>query len=153
MLKLNTKGEPQWLAIAPGVEFLLAPLTSTIMGLARESATVTAAATDSDGETLIAVALAKAIAIRTVIDWRGVEGEDGKPAPVCAANIEAAIDNPAVFQKFQTNYVAQGLLLVEEGNVSSPSPSGTSAAAKNTAKPAGPSSAKTALAKSTPRKR
>jgi hypothetical protein len=83
----------------------------------------------------IAVAFAKAIAARAIIDWEGVGDADGSPIPVNPAAIDALLDLWPIFEKFQTAYVAKGLELEAEKNVSAPLPSGSTAGAKGTARP------------------
>ena len=40
LLRLDMTGAPRWIEMAPGVRFLVDPWSSTIMGLARESARI-----------------------------------------------------------------------------------------------------------------
>ena len=47
--------------------------------------------------------------------------------------VPALLDLFPLFQRFQTDYVAKGLILTDEGNASAPLPNGTSAGAKATA--------------------
>jgi hypothetical protein len=50
--------------------------------------------------------------------------------------VDALLDLWPVFEAFQARYLAKGLMLEQEKNVSAPSPSGTSAGATATARPA-----------------
>ena len=152
MLRLNLTAAPRWLEMAPGVRFLLSPCTSTVLGLAREAATVQALIESDASETELTVALAKEVGNLTIREWEGVGDEKGRPVAVSPETVSAVLDVPMIFQKFQVEHVGHGLMLVEEKNGSAPSPSGTSAAAKNTARPAR-AAAKSAPAKSTSRKR
>ena len=70
-----------------------------------------------------------------LLDWEGVGDADGKPVPVTPETAAALIDVWPLFEAFQARYVAKGLLLDQEKNVSAPSPSGTSAGATATARP------------------
>lgn len=152
MLRLNLTAEPRWLEMAPGVRFLLAPCTSTVLGLAREAEAVQALIDSDASETELTVALAKEVGNLTIREWEGVGDENGRPVAVSPETVSAVLDVPMIFQKFQLEHVAHGLMLAEEKNVSAPSPNGTSAAARNTARPVR-SAAKSAPAKSTSRKR
>ena len=50
--------------------------------------------------------------------------------------LDALLEIWPVFEAFQTGYVAKGLILDAEKNVSAPSPTGPSAGATGTARPA-----------------
>lgn len=152
MLRLNMTGERRWYDMAPGVRFLLSPCTSTVLGMAREADSVQVLIESEASETELTVALAKEVAYLTVEDWEGVGDAAGKAIPVSPEAISAALDVPMIFQKFQIEFVGHGLMLADEKNGSAPSPTGTSAAAGNTARPAR-AAAKSAPAKSTSRKR
>ena len=56
--------------------------------------------------------------------------------PVTPEGIDALLEVWPVFEAFQASYMAKGLLLDAEKNASAPSPSGTSAGATATARPA-----------------
>jgi hypothetical protein len=81
----------------------------------------------------LALAMAKALARRAVLDWEGVGDATGDPLVVSPEGIDALLDVWPVFEAFQTGYVAKGLVLEQEKNVSAPSPSGPTAGAKPTA--------------------
>jgi hypothetical protein len=81
-----------------------------------------------------AVAFAKALARRAVLDWEGVGDDAGNPVPVSPEGIDALLEIWPVFEAFQTSYVARGLILDAEKNVSAPLLNGTSAGATGTAK-------------------
>jgi len=55
---------------------------------------------------------------------------------VTPEGIDALLDIWVLFDAFQVKYLASGLLLDQEKNGSAPSPSGTSAGATATARPA-----------------
>ena len=84
-----------------------------------------------------ALVFAKAIARRAVTEWEGAGDADGNPASVTPARIDALLEVWPIFEAFQATYVARGLLLDSEKNASAPSPTGTSAGATATARPAG----------------
>jgi hypothetical protein len=83
-----------------------------------------------------AVAFAKALARRAVLAWEGIGDADGNPIEPSPEAIDALLDVWPVFEAFQTSYVARGLILDAEKNVSAPLLNGTSAGASATAKPA-----------------
>ena len=93
------------------------------------------------GDEESALVFAKALGRLAIIDWEGVGDESGEPAPVSPEGIDALLDVWPLFEVFQTKYVAGGLLLDQEKNVSSPLPSGPSAGAMDIARPADPTRA------------
>jgi hypothetical protein len=135
MIRLNLTVTPEWLNLAPGLRLLVGPLTTALMVSARADPAIEALAEGASQEAL-ALAMAKAVARRAVLDWAGVGDELGQPLPVTPEGIDALLEIWPVFEAFQTQYVAKGLILDAEKNVSSPSPTGPSAGATATARPA-----------------
>ncbi len=134
MLRLNLAREAEWLDLALGVRVKVEPLTTAIMVAARTDPDVRAIAPGTPDDS-IAVIFAKAIAARAIVDWEGVGDADGTPITVSPEAIDALLDLWPIFEKFQTAYVAKGLELEAEKNVSPPSPTGFSAGATATARP------------------
>jgi hypothetical protein len=66
----------------------------------------------------------------------GIGDDTGNIVPVTPQGIDALLEIWPVFEAFQTRYVARGLLLDAEKNVSAPLPTGPSAGATAIAKPA-----------------
>lgn len=135
MIRLNLTATPEWLDLAPGLRLLVGPLTTALMVSARADAGIEALPEGASQEAL-ALAMAKAVARRAVLDWEGVGDETGNGIPVSPEGIDALLEIWPVFEAFQTMYVAKGLILDAEKNVSAPSPSGPSAVATDTARPA-----------------
>jgi hypothetical protein len=135
MLRLNLAREPYWLDLGHGVRLHVEPLTSALMMAARADPAVEALPEDTGTEAL-ALVMAKAVARRAVLDWEGVGDAEGRPLPVRPEGVDALLEVWPIFEAFQLAYVAKGLVLEQEKNVSAPSPSGTSAGAAATAKPA-----------------
>ncbi|KPQ06199.1 MAG: XdhC and CoxI family [Rhodobacteraceae bacterium HLUCCA12] len=146
MLRLNIKNEPRWLDCGHGVRLQLKPATSSIMVAARRDPMVRELLPDTGSEDeveaiptevqdALAVAMARAVARRCVIGWEGVGDEDGNPIPEpTPEGIDALIDVPGIFEVFQNRFLGPAMLLVTEKNGSAPSPSGTSAAVRTTAR-------------------
>lgn len=158
MVRLNLNQQPEWYELLPGLRLKLAPATSSVLGASQEDpelrqlAQAVAESPDTASlEAQFTVDMAKAILRRTVIEWEGVEGEDGEPAPVTAAYIDALVDHPAVFNPLMEKYLSRFFTLESEKNGSAPSPNGTTEGAQRTAKPAR-KSAKSARGASTGRK-
>jgi hypothetical protein len=137
MLRLNLAREPYWLNLGLGVRVHVEPLTTALMVAARSDPDVRDLP-EGTSDDAIAVIFARAIAQRAVLDWEGVGDADGNPTPVTSEGIAALLDIWPIFEKFQIGYVAKGLELEAEKNASAPSPSGSMAGAKATARPASP---------------
>ena len=135
MIRLNLTAIPQWLDLAPGLRLLVGPLTTALMVSARADMAVESLPETASTEEL-ALAMAKAVARRAILEWEGVGDIDGNTVPVSPEGIDALLEIWPVFEAFQTGYVAKGLILDVEKNVSAPSPSGPSAGATAIAPPA-----------------
>jgi len=134
MIRLNLTAAPQWLNLAPGLRLLVGPLTTALMVSARADTAIEALPDTASTEEL-ALAMAKAAARRSILDWEGVGDEDGNVVAVTPEGVDALLEIWPVFEAFQTSYVAKGLILDAEKNVSALSPSGPSAAATGIAPP------------------
>ena len=135
MIRLDLSREPRWLDLGHGVRLRVGPLTTSLMAAARSDPAVTALPDGASNET-IAVAMAKALARLVVLDWEGVGDADGNPIDPSPEAIDALLDIWPAFEAFQTSYVAKALLLDAEKNGSAPLPTGPSAGARATARPA-----------------
>ena len=142
MIRLNISNRPEWLDLLPGLRVLVAPLTTALMVSARADPAIEALPEGASQEAL-ALAMAKAVARRAVLDWEGVGDAMGTIVPVSPEGIDALLEIWPVFEAFQAQYVARGLMLDQEKNASAPSPTGPSAGATATARPA-PAPARTA---------
>ena len=135
MIRLNLTATPEWLDLAPGLRLLVGPLTTALMVSARADPAIETLPDGASHEAL-ALAMAKAVARRAVLDWEGVGDDAGNVVPVSPDGIDALLEIWPVFEAFQTQYVAKGLILDAEKNVSAPSPTGRSAGATGIAPPA-----------------
>ncbi len=135
MLRLDFTAGPRWLDLGHGVRLQLAPLTTALMVAARSDPALEVLPASASDEAR-ALVFAKAIARRAVTEWEGVGDADGAPIPVTPAGIDALLEVWPIFEAFPATYVSKGLLLDAEKNASAPSPSGTSAGATATARPA-----------------
>ena len=135
MLTLDLTNAPRWHDLAPGVRVRLRPLTTALMVATRADPEVEAVPDEATDETR-AMAFAKALARRAVLDWEGIGDADGVPIDPSPEAIDALLDIWPIFESFQLTYVSKGLLLEQEKNASAPLPSGSSAGARATAKPA-----------------
>ena len=135
MIRLNLTATPQWLELAPDLRLLVGPLTTALMVSARADIAIESLPDTATTEEL-ALAMAKAVARRAILDWEGVADETGSLVAVTPEGIDALLEIWPVFEAFQTRYVARGLTLDAEKNVSAPSPNGPSAGANGIAPPA-----------------
>jgi hypothetical protein len=149
MIRLNLTATPQWLDLAPGLRLLVGPLTTALMVSARADMAIESLPETASTEEL-ALAMAKAVARRAILEWEGVGDENGSVVAVTPEGIDALLEIWPVFEAFQTKYVAQGLILDAEKNVSAPSPSGPSAGATGIAPHAHPARAAGAIARTAP---
>ena len=150
MLTLDLTNAPHWHDLAPGVRVQLRPLTTALMVATRADPEVEAVPDEATDETR-AMAFAKALARRAVLDWEGIGDADGVPINPSPEAIDALLDIWPIFEAFQLTYVSKGLLLEQEKNASAPLPNGSSAGARATAKPVSPSRAAKGRARTAPR--
>jgi len=142
MIRLDLNNEPAWLDLGHGVRLHLQPLTTAMMVASRNDPSVAAlneSATDEES----ALVFAKALARNATLDWDGVGDAGGNVIPVSDEAIDALLDVWPLFEAFQIKYVAKGLVLDQEKNVSALLPNGSSAGAEIIAQPA-PATAPTA---------
>ncbi len=135
MLTLDLSNAPRWYDLSPGVRVQLRPLTTSLMVSTRSDPALEALPESTSDEER-AVAFAKALARRAVLTWEGVGDADGNPVDPRPEAIDALLDIWPIFEAFQLTYVSKGLLLEQEKKASAPLPSGPSAGASATAKPA-----------------
>ena len=150
MLTLDLTNAPRWHDLATGVRVQLRPLTTALMVATRADPEVEAVPDEATDETR-AMAFAKALARRAVLDWEGIGDADGVPIAPSPEAIDALLDIWPIFEAFQLTYVSKGLLLEQEKNAFAPLPSGSSAGARATAKPVSPSRAAKGRARTAPR--
>ncbi|PPB79420.1 hypothetical protein LV82_02899 [Albidovulum inexpectatum] len=135
MRKIDLSNEPTWLDLGHGVRVQLRPLTTALMVATRSDPAVEAVPDEASDEER-AVAFAKALARRAVLAWEGVGDADGNPIDPSPEAIDALLDIWPIFEAFQLAYVSKGLLLEQEKNASALLPTGPSAGASDTARPA-----------------
>ncbi|OUS03945.1 hypothetical protein A9Q96_16650 [Rhodobacterales bacterium 52_120_T64] len=135
MIRLDLSNKPVWLDLGHCVRLHLQPLTTAMMVASRSDPSVAALSEDATDEES-ALVFAKALACNATLDWEGVGDSDGNVIQITPEGISALLDVWPLFEAFQTGYVAKGLVLDQEKNVSSLLPNGSSAGATDTAKPA-----------------
>lgn len=135
MIRLDLDPQPYWLDIVPGVRFRLAPVGTAVITAARRDPAVMALPEDAPDEQA-ALAMARAIGAVAILEWEGIADAGGYPVPPTRENVAAVMDIYPIFERFQLEYVAKGLVLESEKNGSAPSPNGTSEGAPDTVPPA-----------------
>ncbi len=135
MIRLDLSNKPGWLDLGHGVRLHLHPLTTAMMVASRNDPAVAALDEDATDEES-ALVFAKALASNATLDWEGVGDSDGNVIQITPEGISALLDVWPLFSAFETKYVAKGLVLDAEKNVSSPLPNGPSAGAKDIVRPA-----------------
>jgi hypothetical protein len=138
MIRLDLKREPHTLDLGHGVTVTVAPLTSALLMAARQDPAVIPPPGEKSTTADRALALIKAVGRLGVLAWEGVGDADGKPIEPSPERIDALLDLYPIAEAFERLYLGPALLLDAEKNALSPSPSGTSAGASATARPAGP---------------
>jgi len=135
MLKLtSTQREPFWIDLLPGVRVKVRPVTVAAIIAARQAA---AEAMKDSGENAVFVGSAAftcSIARWGFLEWSGVGDADGSPIEPTPETIDALLEVWQAFDAIDRLYVAPALIQADEKNASSPSPKGTSAGAKPTAR-------------------
>ena len=133
MIRLNPHREPTWFDLLPGLRVKVAPLTTALMVAARKDMAVRAAL-GNDAETEVAVG--KALASLTILEWDGVGDENGEAVPVTPENVGHLLDIWPVWLAWSAKVLSTIVQMDAEKNGFAPLPSGTSAGAVNTAEPA-----------------
>ena len=132
MIRLSLNRDPKWVDLLPGLRVLVEPAHTAVLASARSDPSLPQKGEDVTDQDL-AIAFGKAVARRVITAWEGVEGEDGKAAPVTPAYIDALLDHFEVYNAWQTKVMAGWLKLDAEKKDSAPSASTTSEGARNTA--------------------
>ena len=135
MIRLDLSSAPKWLDLGSDLRLHVLPVTTAIMVAARNDPAVESLPQGASKE-VQALVMAKAVARRVLTGWEGVGDADGNPVPVSPEGIDALLDIWPVFEAFQTRCLAPHLMLDAEKNASAPSPTGPSAGATATARPA-----------------
>ena len=115
MIRLNLSAEPRWVDLLPGLRVKVAPVTTAVMASARSDASLDNLDPEGPKEVL-AVAMAQAVARRTVTEWEGVGDEEGDPVPISPENIDALLNIWPVFEAFQREVLGPHLVLDAEKN-------------------------------------
>lgn len=138
-IRLTPHQPTRWLDLVGGVSVEVRPAVSAILQSGVYALRAGADPGDQDD------ALVKAIARRAIVGWTGVLDDNGQPAAVAPALIEALMDLYPLARAFDARYIAPAFAaareMTAEGEGSAAAPTGTGAAAPATAESAGTSGA------------
>ena len=147
MIRLDLPREPHWLDLPHGVRLLVRPLDTATDAAARAAAVTDlrergqtappAAAKESWRAGQTKDALARALGQLTILDWSGVLLADGSPASVTAESVALLMSIPKIATAFLRLIYAPLDRLAAEGEGCGAVPTGTLAAAPDTATDAG----------------
>lgn len=147
MLNLKPPPEPEWKEWAPGFSMLMRPGESAMLLAGRKAAGV--AAREGAGDADVEFAFGVGCVLWAALEWKGVGGPDGQPAPLDPVNVETMLrQNFDVFDRIDREFVTPVLETEAEKNASSPSPNGSSTGATPIVSPA-PAAARNAPSSST----
>ena len=135
MIRLNLTNKPAWVELLAGLRVEIAPVNRSLLTAARRHELMEGVDEEADPEEA-GTLFARAVARLSIVAWEGVEDEDGQPAPVTHAHIDALLEHASVFDAWQTRVMAPALGLEAEKNGSAPSLNGTTAGAPDIATPA-----------------
>lgn len=114
MLRLSLKSEPDWVEVWPGVELLVRPITSAIIAAAKADPEFRDA-TEVDGLEPFKVHFNRAVAMASVIDWRGVGEADGTPIDQPSREaIGRLMDYHQISEAFWEKCASKAFLLADE---------------------------------------
>jgi hypothetical protein len=135
MLKLaSTQREPYWIDLLPGVRVKVRPITVAAIIAARQAAAEAMKDGGDDAVFLGSAGFTRSIARWGIAEWEGVGDADGRPVEPAPDTIDALLEVWQAFDAIDRLYVGPALIQADEKNASSPSPNGTSAGAKPTAR-------------------
>ena len=135
MIRLELSTEPKWLDLGRGVRVKVLQALSTVAARVWQEM-AEAGAFGEEPKVDAGVLEVKAWARRVIVAWEGVGDAEGNVIEPSPDAIDALMDLPWAWLSFRAQYIAPLHALESEKNVSSPLPSGSSAGAMGTAKPA-----------------
>ena len=123
MLRLRRSDEPVELDFGGGVKIWLRPMTTDVNEDAKADPNQPEVVSDRDEDGKIiptrkhSVAYMRVLARAAVLSWEGIYGEEGDdPLPVTPETIDAVMDHPVIFSRFEEEYVMPSWTLVSEKN-------------------------------------
>ncbi|MCS0501379.1 hypothetical protein [Ancylobacter mangrovi] len=132
---LDFSGTPYWLDLGGGVSVLVLPFGTEVEYRARDLPPELRADLDGD-QAKKSLGVIKAFGRGAILDWSGVETSGRATPGPWPEGIDALLSTAPFGSAFEQKYVTPALRAVAEKNAFAPSPTGTSAGAEATARPA-----------------
>ena len=138
MQRLNLTPDLEWIDLPRDVRVQVQPVTTALIYAARRDPAIAALPDDADQE-LVALVMGQSIARLAIVAWDGVGDVDGNPIDPSPEAVTELMNIWPICRAFNKLIVEPAFDQESEKKGSAPSPSGSSAAARDTAKDAGTS--------------
>lgn len=138
MQRLNLTHDLEWIDLPRDVRVQVQPVTTALIYAARRDPAIAALPADADQE-LVALVMGQSIARLAIVAWEGVGDADGNPIDPSPEAVTELMNIWPICRAFNKLIVEPAFDQESEKKGSAPSPSGSSAAARDTAKDAGTS--------------
>lgn len=138
MQRLNLTHDLEWIDLPRDVRVQVQPVTTALIYAARRDPAIAALPADADQE-LVALVMGQSIARLAIVAWEGIGDADGNPIDPSPEAVTELMNIWPICRAFNKQVVEPAFDQESEKKGSAPSPSGSSAAARDTAKDAGTS--------------
>ena len=138
MQRLNLTHDLEWIDLPRDVRVQVQPVTTALIYAARRDPAIAALPADADQE-LVALVMGQSIARLAIVAWEGIGDVDGNPIDPSPEAVTELMNIWPICRAFNKQVVEPAFDQESEKKGSAPSPSGSSAAARDTAKDAGTS--------------
>ncbi len=138
MQRLNLTPDLEWIDLPRDVRVQVQPVTTALIYAARRDPAIAALPADADQE-LVALVMGQSIARLAIVAWEGIGDVDGNPIDPSPEAVTELMNIWPICRAFNKQIVEPAFDQESEKKDSAPSPSGSSAAARDTAKDAGTS--------------
>ena len=138
MQRLNLTPDLEWIDLPRDVRVQVQPVTTALIYAARRDPAISALPAEADQE-LVALVMGQSIARLAIVAWEGIGDVDGNPIDPSPEAVTELMNIWPICRAFNKQVVEPAFDQESENKDSAPSPSGSSAAARDTAKDAGTS--------------
>ena len=138
MQRLNLTPDLEWIDLPRDVRVQVQPVTTALIYAARRDPAISALPADADQE-LVALVMGQSIARLAIVAWEGIGDAEGNPIDPSPEAVTELMNIWPICRAFNKLIVEPAFDQESEKKGSAPSPSGSSAAARDTAKDAGTS--------------
>ena len=138
MQRLALSPESEWVDLGRGVRVRVRPITTALVYAARKDPAIADLPAGADQEQ-IALVMGQSIARLAIVAWEGIGDADGNPIDPSPEAVTELMNIWPICRAFNKQVVEPAFDQESEKKDSAPSPSGSSAAARDTAKDAGTS--------------